>query len=237
MYKKPYTTPYPDPFPIIKESIYRDLIYVFIKIAETFPRSIPWLIKRLRKTIMPLNDLEKVVTGTLPEIFWDAPYQGAAFACSFGVDHKDSAKTLKVLTDLTVDEGPIPGIFAMRFVKQSEATLAFTKFPVTCMLEIDGVIWKPNRRLMSLTQYGRRMIEELKKHNIPFSLHWGKNADWQFPGLLEHMFDSDSIKSWKKARASLLSPEMAELFTNKFMIDVGLDAASAPLPDPDDPIT
>lgn len=235
MYKKPYTTPYPDPFPIIKESIYRDLIYVFIKIAEKFPKSIPWLIKRLRKTILPINDLERIVTGTLPEIFWDAPYQGAAFACSFGVDHKDAAKALKVLTDLTVNEGPIPGIFAMRFVKQSEATMAFTRFPITCMLEIDGVLWKPNRRIMSLNQYGRRMIEELKKHNIPFTLHWGKNADWKFPGLVGHMFPKDNIKSWKKARQALLSDEMQILFSNHFLADVTLDHNnSGPTPNPTD---
>lgn len=237
MYKKPYVTPYPDPFPIIKESIYRDLIYVFIKIAEKFPRSIPWLIKRLRKTIMPLNDLEKVVTGTLPEIFWDAPYQGAAFACSFGVDHRDAEKALKVLTNLTVNEGPIPGIFAMRFVKQSEATLAFTKFPITCMLEIDGVLWKKTRKIMSLTQYGRRMIEELKKHQIPFSLHWGKNADWKFPGLVDHMYDPVAIKSWKKARATLLSPEMQLLFSNKFTADTGLSKIDTNIPvDTDDTV-
>ncbi|MDC7998296.1 FAD-binding protein [Gilvibacter sediminis] len=238
MYKKPYQTPYPDPFPIIKESIYRDLIYVFIKIAEKFPKSIPWLIKRLRKTILPLNDLERVVTGTLPEIFWDAPYQGAAFACSFGVDHKDSAKALQVLTDLTVNEGPIPGIFAMRFVKQSEATMAFTKFPITCMLEIDGVLWKPNRRIMSLNQYGKRMIEELKKHNIPFTIHWGKNADWDHPGLVEHMFNPASIKSWQKSRAALLSPEMQELFSNHFLSDIKLkNQVTSPVIEPNDPIT
>ena len=235
MYKKPYSTPYPDPFPLITQSIYRDLIYVFVKVAEKFPKSIPWLIKRLRKTIMPLKDLEKVITGTLPEIFWDAPYQGPAFACSFGVDHKDSAKALKVLSDLTVDEGPVPGIFAMRFVKQSKGTLAFTKFPITCMIEIDGVIWEAKGKNISLEQYCTRMIEVLKKNNIPFTLHWGKNADWQFPGLVEHMYDKEAIKSWKKARASLLSPEMIQLFNNKFMADTGLDSVTVVPEDPDLP--
>ncbi len=228
MYKKPYVTPYPDPFPIIKESIYRDLIHLFTKIAENFPRSIPWLIKRLRKTILPLNDLDRVVTGTLPEIFWDAPYQGAAFACSFGVDHRDSEKALKVLTKLTVDEGPIPGIFAMRFVKQSKATMAFTKFPITCMLEIDGVIWKKTRKIMSLEEYSRRMIEVLQQNNIPFTLHWGKNADWAFPGLVAHMFGSQTVKEWKDNRSALLGTAMAKLFSNDFTKNTGLQEFTAP---------
>ncbi len=117
MYKKKYKEPYPDPFPIIKESLYRDLIYLFVKLAENFPKRIPWLVKRLQKTILP--EVNEETTGMLKEIFWDAPYQGPAFACSFGIDHKDSPKAMELLGKLTRDEGPIPGIFAMRFVKQS----------------------------------------------------------------------------------------------------------------------
>ena len=136
MYKKPYVSHYDDPFPIIKQSLYRNLIYLFTKMAENFPKSVPWLVNQLKKSILPKVDEELI--GTLPEIFWDAAYQGPAFACSVGVDHKDASKTLNLLADLTTSEGPIPGIFAMRFVKQSKATLAFTKLPVTCMIEIEG---------------------------------------------------------------------------------------------------
>ena len=82
------------------------------------------------------------MTGTIAEIFWDAPYQGPAFACAVGIDHTYSLQALELLAALARDEGPVPGIYAMRFIKQSKATLAFTKFPVTCMLEIDGLIWK-----------------------------------------------------------------------------------------------
>lgn len=220
MYKKPYVVPYEDPFPIIKESLYRDLIYLFVKIAEQFPKRIPWLVRRLRKTILPTVNEELI--GTIPEIFWDAPYQGPAFACAFGIDHTDAPKAMKVLGDLTVDEGPIPGIFAMRFVKQSKATLAFTKFPITCMIEIDGVLWKKTRRIMSVTEFSKRMIEVLKQHNIPFTIHWGKTSDWTFPNLINEMYDDASIKEWKNFRNGLLSPEMAKVFSNDFLETIGL---------------
>lgn len=222
MYKKPFKPDYDDPFPIIKQSLYRDLIYLFTKIAENFPKSIPWLVKRLRKSILPKVD-EKL-TGTLPEIFWDAPYQGPAFACSVGVNHKDSSKALKLLADLTNNEGPIPGIFAMRFVKQTKATLGFTKFPVTCMLEIDGVLWKKTRKIMSLEEFSKRMIEVLRDNNIPFTIHWGKNSDWEFPGLLKLMYSDDDIQQWKSYRQSLLSEDMAKLFSNDFLETVGLNS-------------
>ena len=219
MYKKPYIEPYPDPFPVIKESLYRDLIYLFVKLAEKFPKSIPWLVKRLRKTILPTVNEE--TTGMLKEIFWDAPYQGPAFACSFGIHHKHSEKAMKLLGKLTRDEGPIPGIFALRFVKKTKATLGFTKFPITCMIEIDGVLWKKTKKIMSLEEYSRRMIEVLKANNIPFTIHWGKNSDWKFPGLLNHMFDVNAAK-WVAQRKKLLSPEMQKLFSNGFLKTVGL---------------
>lgn len=219
MYKKPYQEPYPDPFPIIKESLYRDLIYLFVKLAENFPKSIPWLVKRLRKTILP--EVHEETTGMLKEIFWDAPYQGPAFACSFGVDHKDSEKVMNLLGKLTRDEGPIPGIFALRFVKQTKATLGFTKFPITCMIEIDGVLWNKTRKIMSLEEYSRRMIEVLQENNIPFTIHWGKNSDWKFSGLVNHMFN-DSVGKWIAQRKKLLSLEMQKMFSNRFLETVGL---------------
>jgi hypothetical protein len=220
MYKIPYFEPYPDPFPVINESIYRDLIYLFVKIVEKFPKSIPWLVKRLRKTILP--EVNEETTGMLKEIFWDAPYQGPAFACSFGIHHKHSEKAMNLLGKLTRDEGPIPGIFALRFVKETKATLGFTKFPITCMIEIDGIQWKKTKKIMSLKEYSRRMIEVLKENNIPFTIHWGKNSDWGFPDLLNHMYN-DSAEKWLAERKKLLSPEMQNVFSNVFLKTIGLD--------------
>ncbi|MEM6721570.1 MAG: FAD-binding protein [Bacteroidota bacterium] len=220
MYKKPYRANYKDPIPDIKTSLYKDLIYLLIKISEKFPKSIPWFIKQLRKTILPAVNEE--TEGTLYEIFWDAPYQGPAFACSVGIDHTHSSKAYKILEEMTQKEGPIPGIFAMRFVKQTDATLGFTKFPITCMLEIDGVLWEKSRKLMSLTEYSRRMIEVLQENNIPFTIHWGKNSDWQFPNLVEDMF-GDKVTEWKSYRNGLLSTEMQKVFSNGFLEDTKLN--------------
>ncbi|TRZ45418.1 FAD-linked oxidase [Robertkochia solimangrovi] len=219
MYKKPYSTAYPDPFPVIETSIYRDLIYLLVRISEKFPQSIPWFIKKLEKSILP--DVDEETLGTLYETFWDAPYQGPAFACSVGVDHKDASKAYQLLEAMTRKEGPIPGIFAMRFVKQTEATLGFTKFPITCMLEIDGVLWKKSEKLLSLREYGTKMIETLQANHIPFTIHWGKNSDWAFPGLVNYMFGNKATE-WKQQRNSLLSPKMQKVFSNQFLKDLQL---------------
>jgi len=117
----------------------------------------------------------------------------------------------------------------MRFVKQSKATLAFTKFPITCMIEIDGVLWKKTRRIMSITEFSRRMIEVLQQNNIDFTIHWGKNSDWAFPNLVEHMY-GDKMKVWKNYRNSLLSDDMAKLFSNDFLETANLAQPEANIP-------
>lgn len=228
MYKKPYVQSYPDPFPIIKESLYGDLINLIVRISEKFPKAIPAFIKSLEKSILPKVNEES--TGTLAETFWDAPYQGPAFACSFGVDHKDSAKALKLLADLTKSKGPIPGIFAMRFIKQSQATLSFAKFPVTCMIEIDGVLWKKSKKLIGLKEFSTLMIKVLKENDIPFTIHWGKNADWGFPGLVEYMY-GDQAKIWKTYRSALLSKDMQKLFSNGFLETIKLSSEENEIPE------
>ncbi|TKK68476.1 FAD-linked oxidase [Ilyomonas limi] len=229
MYKKPYRSGYPDPVPRIKTAIYRDLILLFTSIAERFRNSIPSLIRLLQTSVLPPVDLQ--VTGTIGEIFWDAGYQGPAYACAVGVDSRDSPKALELLANLAKNEGPIPGLYAMRFVRQSDATLAFTRFPVTCMLEIDGLIWNPQRdNIISLPQFCTRIIEVLQANNIPFTIHWGKNADWSFPGLIEHMYGANA-QQWKECRSALLKEETAALFSNRFLQDTGLSEyiVNAPL--------
>ena len=228
MYKKPYKTPYPDPFTTINKSLYRDLIHLLIKISEKYPKTIPWFIKKLEKQILPEVDEETL--GTLYETFWDAPYQGPAFACSFGVDHKDSSKALDILMKTTIKEGPIPGIFAMRFVKGTEATIGFTKFPVTCVIEIDGVLWQKTNQLLSLEEYSKKMIQALQQHQIDFTIHWGKNADWSHPGLMDYMY-GHKAEEWKKYRSGLLSTSMAQLFSNDFLDKIGLSSRTIPIPD------
>ncbi len=181
----------------------------------------------MESTILPKVD--EVSIGTLAETFWDAPYQGPAFAISFGVPQDKSGKTLEILSEIARKKRT-PGIFAMRFIKKSEATLSFARFDKTCMIEIDGVLWNEKKNLGSLNGLSREMMVTLHKNNIPFTLHWGKNADWEFvgddwvePTLADYMYKEDA-KTWRSYRSSLLSADMQKLFSNRFLKECGLDA-------------
>jgi hypothetical protein len=65
------------------------------------------------------------------------------------------------------------------------------------------------------------MLEVLKENNIPFTIHWGKNADWGSPGLIDHMYGDDA-KKWKQYRSALLGEGLAKLFSNEFTDQTGL---------------
>ncbi len=221
IYKKPYRSNYQNPLPKIKKAVYTDLINLFLKIAQRKPKKIPKLIKVLSRgdSIMPRVDAKTL--GTLKETFWDAQHKGPAFACAVGIDHKDAAKAMNVLAKMT-RTNPIPGIYAMRFVKASEATLACTQFPITCMLEIDGVNWEAKGKIISLNTFSRRMLEVLEANQIAFTLHWGKNAHWSKPNLMVDMYGAKA-KAWQNHRSALLTKTMAKVFSNDFLRTIGLD--------------
>ncbi|MFT7033200.1 MAG: hypothetical protein ACJA2S_001703 [Cyclobacteriaceae bacterium] len=214
IYKKPYRSDYPNPIPRIKTAIYKDLPTWIARFAAKHKRSIPKIMKAMQGVVFPKLDVE--TEGTIGEIFWDSTHQGAAFAISFGVDHSDTREALDLFIKVINEEGPIPGAIGVRFIKASKATLAFTKFPTTCILEIDGVLWKGNQNMISLNDFGYALIEAFQSAGINFTLHWGKNAAWSFPGLLDLMYQ-DKDDEWKNYRSALLSKSMADLFSNGFL--------------------
>ena len=81
---------------------------------------------------------------------------------------------------------------------------------------------------MSLTEYGTRIIEVLQANNVPFTMHWGKNGDWAYSGLLKMMYDTNQIEEWKACRKALLNDEMTTLFLNDFLRTIGLADSDQP---------
>lgn len=74
------------------------------------------------------------------------------------------------------------------------------------------------------------MIKTLKANDIPFTIHWGKCADWGFPGLVDHMF-GEQAKTWKTYRSALLSEPMQKLFSNGFLETTSLATKADEIPE------
>jgi len=219
IYKKPYRNNYPSPLPTVQKYIKSDLTTFIIDFASKYNWLIPTIIDALESTIFP--ELDEVTEGTLSELFWDTALRGPAFAWAFGINHTDTEKALNILLDLVKEKGPIPGAIALRFVKSTKATLGFTKYPYTCILEMDGLQWSASQDMISRTEFEAELIKAFMEHNISFTIHWGKNASWSYPNLVNYMYDNKEHE-WRSYRSALLSDESAELFSNAFLKRVGL---------------
>src|SRR5690606_8614457 len=105
--------------------------------------------------------------GTIGETFKNTIFRGKLFSAAFGLDCND----FKAVVDLCLEvnkRNKLVGILAFRFVKGSQATLGFTRFERTVVLEMDGVEASVNHKFVRL------LAEKLVENQIPFSLHWGK---------------------------------------------------------------
>ena len=111
---------------------------------------------------------------------------------------------------------PFPGIVALRYVKQSKATLAFTRFPVTCTIEI------PSSLCQETQLFYQDLWKRLDLENIDYTFHWGQcnNLD---EGCIRKRWPEADINAWLEARSKVLrTAAQRQLFSNAFMQTCGL---------------
>ena len=90
-------------------------------------------------------------------------------ACGVAVPAERCVEALDVCFKVYKDEGDVlPLILSHRFVKGTQATLGFTRFPKTAVLEIDSL------NMDSTRAYLHKVWNALDAAGIPFTLHWGK---------------------------------------------------------------
>jgi hypothetical protein len=219
IYKEPYRTNYPNPINLIQKSIFKDLPTWIAFFASRFQFAVPAIVQELQGDVFPTIDDD--IEGTLGELFWDTSQSSKAISVGFGINHTDCGFAYELFKNLMISEGPIPAILSMRFVKKSEATLAFTKFPTTCILELDGIPWESGHGLVTLNEFLVQVINSFKNNGIAFTLHWGKNAPWGEPNLVNSMYGATADK-WQKNRSVILTEPMADLFSNDFLNSVNL---------------
>ncbi|PZP50989.1 MAG: FAD-linked oxidase [Pseudopedobacter saltans] len=221
LYKYPYTNNYPDPIPTIQTSIYKSLPEFFANLSSKYNKLVPLILKAMESSVFPKENMD--VIGRHDEIFHDTYQFEKAFAISFAVQPIHLKKALELFVDVCNKKGPVPGAIGIRFVKKSNATLAFTRFDYNCIIEMDGIQWEPNSRMISMHDFETELYKSLIQNNIPFTLHWGKNSAWDFPGLANYMYqDADDI--WMKQRSKLLTRTMCNIMTNKFLKRIQLDS-------------
>ena len=95
------------------------------------------------------------------------------------------------------------------------ATLAFTHFDYTCILELDGAYSEATK------DFYHTVWQRLDEENIKFSFHWGKMNELNFDRI-NRMY-GDKVNAWMAARNILLDAKSLKVFTNPLLTQWGLD--------------
>jgi len=157
------------------------------------------------------------ICGTLGEIFTDTATRGHAASVGMGLPLGQVRRAIELALRINHDY-PFPGLLALRYVKASDATLAFTRYREhTCILEFDGPLSQRTRT------YLNRVWQQFDAAGIPYTFHWGKMNNLNTQRLLA-MYGAAPLEAWRKARHTLLTtPELRHVFANPFLRRVGLD--------------
>src|SRR5205085_2108398 len=124
-------------------------------------------------------------------------------------------RVIEILLEVNETSGPFAGIFATRYIKTSKATLAFTHFDYTCIVELDGVFSQTTNNFYTA------VWKKLDDENIPYTAHWGKMNDLN-PVRINRMYGNNAI-AWIAARNKLLNEDCLKVFTNPLLTEWGLD--------------
>ena len=119
---------------------------------------------------------------------------------------------------MLIQEASAPVLVGLRFVRASDATLAFTQYrEQTCVLEIAG---PHSRRVMSLY---RAIWQALRDLAIPYTPHWGTIHELDVHRVRQAY--GTRVDAWLKARRELLpTDDLRQLFANEYLRKLGMDA-------------
>jgi hypothetical protein len=213
MYKRPFRANYQPP--VIDDPMAAgpgDDVPAFLgKVTDLLPVVTPQIVNQLVKQSYKLyNNVE----GTCGEIFSNNNIRGKVLSTALGIPAERAVEVNDLLIQINNANGPFTGIFSYRYSKKSSATLAFTRYDQTLILELDGVESGGTRNFYT------KVWSELQNAGIPFTFHWGKvnNLD---AAMTRTMYGNDMDK-WISARNQLLPPESQQIFNNQTIVNWGL---------------
>lgn len=218
MYKEPYRDNYPRIVPDLeKAGPGEDAATTLGKLTTILPILTPLAVNQtIRSSYSTISD----AWGTQSEVFSTTVAQGRVQSTALGIPIEYTNKVLDIALNINGDNS-FAGVFAFRFVKQTTATLGFTQFPHTCIVEFDSF------EAPGTWRFYTALWKALEDGGIPFTFHWGKvnNLDGE---RVRKMYGT-KIDDWMAARRTLLSNDMLHCFTNEFMTNIGLDGGQAPV--------
>jgi len=183
----------------------------------TVTQAIPSLVpKVINKLVANMYKPYSNVLGTHGEIFTNFTTHGKVFSTAIGIPLSAVNTVRSLLLNLNTPSHPFAGIFAFRFVKGTKATLGFTHFDPTCIIELDGVFSNQTQ------DFYTAFWDALEQQQIPHAFHWGKmlRLDNQ---RIRNIYGDAKVNAWLDARNKILHDgDTKKVFTNNIMRDWGL---------------
>jgi hypothetical protein len=174
---------------------------------------IPTIVNKLFKTAY---DRPEKAVGTIGETFRNTVFRGKVFSAAFGFDPIHLKKVIGLCLDVN-KKTKLAGIMAFRFTKGTEATLGFTKWAKTCVLELDGADVNINYSFV------KKLALLMESQGISYTMHWGKINRHMNENRAINSYGADKINEWKRQRSRIMSEEVQEIFNNAFLEQFGLD--------------
>jgi hypothetical protein len=212
MYKRPFQPDYQPPVDNAAGIGPGDDAACFIgTLSEVVPALVPTVVNTVIAASLTLYEKQ---VGTLSEIFDNTSLRGKLLSAAVGMPIEYAVQVAELMLNINKTIGPFTGIFAFRFVKQTKATLGFTRFGHTCVMELDAPY--SDKTYNFYTQIWK-MLED---NQIPFTFHWGK-VNEVTPQRITRMYGA-AADQWKAARNKLLDADTIKVFTNPILQQWGL---------------
>ena len=213
MYKRTYRTDYQPPTDNGSGIGPGDDAAAFMgMVTEALPGLVPMMVTKVLSANFTLFDKQ---FGTSGEIFNNTTLRGKLLSAAIGVPIDRINEVADLMLQINEDIGPFSGVYSFRFVKRTTATLGFTRYPHTCVLELDAPLSTFTYNFYS------KVWKMLEDHQIPFTFHWGKMSELT-PQRIDRMYGAD-VGKWVAARNKLLDADARKIFNNPILQQWGLD--------------
>lgn len=151
---------------------------------------------------------------SLGDTFGPTGTLGFVMSTEIGVAQSNAEDAVDAIVSVA-NTFPWAGLVALRYVKRSDAFMAFTRFaPTTCTIEL------PSAGSARSAEAFERIWDELEARNIPYTLHWGQMLRYD-PQRVKAAFGARADQ-WGRARRAFLGATGRRLFSNALLETAGL---------------
>lgn len=210
MYQRPYKVHAPPPLSSSGLGPGDDVLGLLGKVGDLAPALFGPAVNLAVKSQYKLH---QGVTGNPGEIFFSNTDFQAELSAEIGIALADTARALDLMLGLPQLDA-YPGLLAFRWVANSKATLAFTRFPVTCTIELPAALADRTMDFYNAVWNGFDVA------GIPYTQHWGQVNNFTGPGV-RRMYGA-AVDGWVASRNQLLDQRARAVFTSPFLQQCGL---------------